>query len=151
VGCATIEGQQPRRPTFHPHELGKGSSSQKLGTRTDQGPPGLGRSSPAKGGKPVFRGICRDPPVVSQPFLGLCQYGRRAENSFYFAAASGTFSLSSRSALHLSINLLVHHRSYAVYGYLLRDTPEILRLLAQVALHWRMQPKARPNLLHIAR
>lgn len=63
-------------------------------------------------------------------------------NSFYFAAASGTFSLSLRSALHLSINLLVHHRSHVVYGYLLRDTPKILRLLAQVALHWRMQPKA---------
>lgn len=73
---------------------------------------------------------------------GFALSGRRAENSLYFAAASGTLSLSLRSALHLSINLLVHHRSHAVYGYLLRDTPEILRLLAQVALHWRRQPKA---------
>jgi len=111
---------------------------------TDQGPPCLGKPLLYQGRGQSLERQSRHPPKVSLPPIPRASHnGSRAENSFYFAAASGTFSLSLRSALHLSINLLVHHRSHVVYGYLLRDTPEILRLLAQVALHWRMQPKAR--------
>jgi len=127
-----------KREEFAP-DLGvhiSGLSQVTLASRLRATPPGLSTALAATPRRGPWHLLSRLPPPhrgesspISKRRGG--RDGRHKHQLFQSRIASGTFSLSLQSALHLSIARLVHYRSQAMSIHLLRDTPERLRLQVQ--------------------